>query len=124
MKMKILALIFLSFIASSCVSNIGNPKISDQSLIDKIERGKTTKSEIEEMFGTPNGKKFENNSENWDYVHEYSKTNPLIFIGAFLPSSNLGVSVNISALSVVIDSKTQRVINYSYSSSGNNKNIN
>lgn len=115
MKIKtILTTAILLLITSACVSTSGNPEISNKSLLNKIQKEKTTKNDILNWFGKPGGKRFDDNSEGWDYAYSYSKVTPLIFIGAFLPGSSIGIKVKHSSLSVIFSSDTDRVINYGH----------
>lgn len=115
--LSILSILSLLLFSSGCVSKQGSSRISDQTLINKIKKGKTTKKEIRTWFGEPSGKRYEKSSEGWDYSYHYSKVTPLIFIGAFLPGSNIGVDVEVSTLSVIFDNNTGKVSNFGHAKS-------
>lgn len=111
---KILIAAMFCLVINGCVSATGNKNVSDKSIITKIKKGETTKSQIVEWFGQPSGKSFEGDYEVWDYSYNYSKTTPLIFVGAFLPSSNIGQTVIVSLLKVKFDNKSGVVIGYGH----------
>ena len=69
-KYSILYVVFLVGCATAS-GVIVTGKNFDTSNIEKVQKGKTTKQEVLQMFGTPPTKKVEGSSETWTY--SYSK---------------------------------------------------
>lgn len=106
---------------SACVSTSGNKtlaKKSEQDILADIVKGKTTKAEIEKIFGKPNGTGFQSDgSEVWHYTYGKGTTDAASYIpvvGVFAGSSK----VETKSLNVVFDKKGVAK-DYTISSSSN-----
>lgn len=79
--------IFLTLITFMCLvgcmdkTNKNLVKNSDQQLSEMVIEGKTTKQEVEKMFGKPNiiGKD-KDGKEQWTYSHTETSMNPINYI--------------------------------------------
>ena len=62
-------------------ASAGNPKVADFNPGTQIEYGKTTKQEIWNMLGEPNGKKYgDGGREVWVYSYAQAQARPATFI--------------------------------------------
>jgi outer membrane protein assembly factor BamE (lipoprotein component of BamABCDE complex) len=62
-------------------ASMGNPKVADFNPATQIEYGKTTKAQIKEMLGEPNGMKYgADGKETWIFVYAEGQARPATFI--------------------------------------------
>lgn len=84
----------------ACSSHSGNIRATDQSMIDKIKIGTTTKDQVQRLLGDTTNIQRHGSHETWTY--RYRETN--IGAKAFIPFANLAgesaVDVKISMLVV------------------------
>ena len=78
-------LVLLIPVLSACSTHSGNVRVTDQSVIDKIKIGQTTKEEVQSIMGNPTSIMKTGAAEKWDYT--YQKTN--IGAKAFIPFAAL-----------------------------------
>jgi outer membrane protein assembly factor BamE (lipoprotein component of BamABCDE complex) len=106
--MKIMLSLFVStvLVASSltaCSTHSGNIRATDQSTIDKIKIGKTTKAEVISLMGDTSNIMRQAGKETWTY--SYHETN--IGAKAFIPFANLvgesPVGVTLSSLIITFN---------------------
>ncbi len=101
--LPLLIMILLTSGLSACSTNSGSVRATDQSVINKIKIGKTTKEEVRSLMGDTSNIMRHSNNEVWTY--QYQQTD----IGAktFIPFANLvgesSVSVKISILIITFD---------------------
>ncbi len=78
---KIILLALTLTLAACDKTNKNLVKNDDQKLQSMLIKGKTTKAEVESMFGKPNKIEHDqNNHEEWIYTHGETSMNPMNFI--------------------------------------------
>lgn len=78
---RILILALALTLAACDKTNKNLVKNDDQQLQTMLVKGKTTKAEVESMFGKPNKIEFDNHHhEEWIYSHGETSINPMNFI--------------------------------------------
>ena len=118
---KIVTLIGILLTANmmACSTHSGNVRATDQSLIDKIKIGKTTKEEVRSLMGETSNISRQSESETWTYM--YNQTD--MGAKAFIPFANLTgespIGVRISTLTITFN-KSGIVENIASSANGNN----
>ncbi len=113
----VLSLMFLS----GCADGMGNSRISNQSnqtLSRKIIKGKTTESQIKQMFGEPEKTTFNGRGDlMWEYKYQHAHDT----VAAYIPVVNL-FSKDIKGHNktlVILFNKKGIVKNYAFSNSAN-----
>jgi len=88
--MKRLSILLTSLLLTACATS-GNPAVLDQTIVDQIKIGQSTKEDVQRLFGKPTTtsvSQFNNfQSEVWAYGYAKHETNPLIYfpvIGLFV----------------------------------------
>ncbi len=86
---------------SGCMKSVaGNPSITDQSKVDQIKPGQTTKDQVRQILGQPTNTQFsDNNEEVWFYQYTATSVKPQSYIpvvgifaaGADTSSSNVTI---------------------------------
>ena len=80
---KILLAVFAALIISNCSAptNKNLKKNDDKQILAMIVVGKTTKDEVETMFGKPTEVDFDQSGkEKWTYAHNEASMNPMNYI--------------------------------------------
>jgi len=98
---------------TGCVTSYGNNNVSNKEVIAQLEIGKSTKTDVEQMFGEPGNVVFgEDGQEQWHYTqgdHDMTKqqaaSGALSFLVPFggYASSALGSKAEHHSLTIVFD---------------------
>ncbi|MHB1645922.1 MAG: hypothetical protein ACYCSW_05360 [bacterium] len=113
----LLSIVFMS----GCAAGIGNSKISNQSnqtLSQKIIKGKTTEAQVRQMFGDPDKTTFNGKGDlMWEYKYQHDHDT----VAAYIPIVNMfskDVKGHKKTL-VILFNKKGIVKNYAFSNSSN-----
>lgn len=95
-KINLCLIGLLALTITSCAMHKGNARVTEQSTLDKIQIGKTTKDEVRNLLGdTPNIMK-QGGKETWRYGHTQANINATAFIpfaSLFKPAVNVNSSM-------------------------------
>lgn len=95
-RVSVLLVVIVAAIAVSGCTSSGT-KISPERLT-QVEKGRTTKEQVREMFGEPEGTSGHGNTESWTYSYSTTSMNPLMAVpgvGLFVQ----GVSASVDMVS-------------------------
>lgn len=110
MKLRTITTLILILITTSCSTyESGTPRITNNSFINKIERGVTTKSQIRNWFGEPAGKGYKDGKEKWLYNYNYTNSNFIPFVSLFTKTE-----IKIYRLELFFNPDTDRVTEYEF----------
>ena len=83
------------FLLAGCAS-VGDPRITDDALVAKVEKGKSRKADVEALFGPPGQVDFTDAGfEKWLYTYSYSQVRGSSFIpfaGSFVGGTDIQTS--------------------------------
>lgn len=115
----VLSAILVVSTLTACSKHSGNVRATDQTLVDQIKIGKTTKAEVRSLFGDTSNVMRMNGTETWNY--RYNKTD--IGAKAFVPFANLAgesaIGVQITTLGIQFDENG--IVKNVISNTGGNK---
>lgn len=104
-------IIAMAATVSGCVATSGNQSIAKKETVAQLEIGKSTKSDVEGLFGEPSNVQFTDTAEQWYYASwnsDYSSSFAAGALGTFIPfggyaSNAVGGKTEMSSLTVVFD---------------------
>ena len=121
-KIVLLLMLTLSIVAfSGCAASMGNSSIkneSNQKLSQKLIKGKTTESQVAQMFGQPESKSFAGNGDPiWSYSRNTERNGVLSYVPVVGLFANAQTDTN--KVLAILFSKKGIIKNWTWTNSTN-----